>query len=97
MLNVIETAWCTAANSSSIPTTLSAPLRWLRVFFFMAQPPLLYQAELSKLGFWEGPKKGLTLCIRSAKRPSFAINRRKQPRETILQHSESVAPDFSEI
>src|SRR5215475_15502223 len=28
---------------SSIPTTPSAPLRWLRIFFLMAQPPLLYQ------------------------------------------------------
>ena len=24
------------------PTTPSAPLRWLRIFFLMAQPPLLY-------------------------------------------------------
>src|SRR5262252_7778601 len=30
-------------NTSSIPTTPSAPIRWLRVFFLMAQPPLLYQ------------------------------------------------------
>ena len=30
-------------NTSSIPTTPSAPLRWLRIFFLMAQPPLLYQ------------------------------------------------------
>ena len=30
-------------NISSIPTTPSAPLRWLRIFFLMAQPPLLYQ------------------------------------------------------
>src|SRR6516165_940067 len=30
-------------NSSTIPTTPSAPLRWLRIFFLMAQPPLLYQ------------------------------------------------------
>src|SRR5215475_3224592 len=30
-------------NASSIPTTLSAPLRWLRIFYLMAQPPLLYQ------------------------------------------------------
>src|SRR5215831_18216669 len=30
-------------NNSSIPTTPSAPLRWLRIFFLMAQPPLLYQ------------------------------------------------------
>src|SRR5262249_26867739 len=30
-------------NTSSTPTTPSAPLRWLRIFFLMAQPPLLYQ------------------------------------------------------
>src|SRR5215475_4264910 len=30
-------------NTSAIPTTPSAPLRWLRIFFLMAQPPLLYQ------------------------------------------------------
>ena len=30
-------------NSSACLTTPSAPLRWLRVFFLMAQPPLLYQ------------------------------------------------------
>src|SRR5262249_50386524 len=30
-------------NTASIPTTPSAPLRWLRIFFLMAQPPLLYQ------------------------------------------------------
>src|SRR5215475_9782271 len=30
-------------NTSSIPTTPSAPLRWLRIFFLMAQPPLLCQ------------------------------------------------------
>src|SRR5215831_15863306 len=30
-------------NTSSIPTTPSAPLRWLRIFFLMAQPPLLYR------------------------------------------------------
>src|SRR5215467_2451974 len=30
-------------NTSAIPTTPSAPLRWLRRFFLMAQPPLLYQ------------------------------------------------------
>ena len=30
-------------NTSAIPTTPSAPLRWLRIFFFMAQPPLLTQ------------------------------------------------------
>src|SRR5215471_6664638 len=33
---------CNSYNSS-IPTTPSAPLRWLRIFFLMAQPPLLYQ------------------------------------------------------
>jgi len=42
-------------------------------FFLMPQPPLLYQAELSKLVLKEGTEKGLSLCIRSAKRPSFAI------------------------
>src|SRR5215475_12391906 len=30
-------------NGSAIPTTPSAPLRWLRIFFLIAQPPLLYQ------------------------------------------------------
>src|SRR5262245_44926605 len=30
-------------NITAIPTTPSAPLRWLRIFFLMAQPPLLYQ------------------------------------------------------
>jgi hypothetical protein len=30
-------------NTSAILTTPSAPLRWLRIFFLMAQPPLLYQ------------------------------------------------------
>jgi hypothetical protein len=30
-------------NTSAIPTTPSAPLRWLRIFLLMAQPPLLYQ------------------------------------------------------
>ena len=35
--------------------------------------PLLIQAELSKLVLKEGTEKGLSLCIRSAKRPSFAI------------------------
>jgi hypothetical protein len=30
-------------NTSAIPTTPSAPLRWRRIFFLMAQPPLLYQ------------------------------------------------------
>jgi hypothetical protein len=30
-------------NSSAILTTPSAPLRWLRIFLLMAQPPLLYQ------------------------------------------------------
>ena len=30
-------------NTSVFPTTPSAPLRWLRIFFLMAQPPLLYQ------------------------------------------------------
>ena len=30
-------------NTSAIRTTPSAPLRWLRIFFLMAQPPLLYQ------------------------------------------------------
>src|SRR5215470_1258066 len=30
-------------NTSAIPTTPSAPLRWLRAFFLMAQPPLLCQ------------------------------------------------------
>src|SRR5215469_12324328 len=30
-------------NTSSIPTTPSAPLRRLRIFLSMAQPPLLYQ------------------------------------------------------
>src|SRR5215471_6595030 len=30
-------------NTAAIPTTPSAPLRWLRIFFLMAQPPLLYQ------------------------------------------------------
>src|SRR5215831_2320990 len=30
-------------NISAILTTPSAPLRWLRIFFLMAQPPLLYQ------------------------------------------------------
>src|SRR5215813_14238517 len=30
-------------NTSAISTTPSAPLRWLRIFFLMAQPPLLRQ------------------------------------------------------
>jgi hypothetical protein len=30
-------------NTLAIPTTPSEPLRWLRIFFLMAQPPLLYQ------------------------------------------------------
>jgi hypothetical protein len=30
-------------NTSLTPTTPSEPLRWLRIFFLMAQPPLLYQ------------------------------------------------------
>ena len=30
-------------NTSAIPTTPSAPLRWLRIYSLMAQPPLLYQ------------------------------------------------------
>src|SRR5215831_18367896 len=30
-------------NTSASLTTPSAPLRWLRIFFLMAQPPLLYQ------------------------------------------------------
>jgi len=30
-------------NTSAVPTTPSAPLRWLRIFLLMAQPPLLYQ------------------------------------------------------
>jgi len=30
-------------NTSAIRTTPSAPLRWLRIFFLMAQPPLLYK------------------------------------------------------
>jgi hypothetical protein len=30
-------------NTSAILTTPSAPLQWLRIFFLMAQPPLLYQ------------------------------------------------------
>jgi hypothetical protein len=30
-------------NSSAILTTPSAPLWWLRIFFLMAQPPLLCQ------------------------------------------------------
>src|SRR5215475_7441021 len=30
-------------NTSAMPTTPSAPLRWLRIFLLMAQPPLLYQ------------------------------------------------------
>ena len=30
-------------NTSAISTTPSAPLRWLRGLFLMAQPPLLYQ------------------------------------------------------
>ena len=30
-------------NTSAIPTTPSAPLRWLRIVFLMAQPPLLCQ------------------------------------------------------
>src|SRR5215831_2660470 len=30
-------------KTSAIPTTPSAPMRWLRIFFLMAQPPLLYQ------------------------------------------------------
>jgi len=59
-------------NTSAFPTTPSAPLRWLRIFLLMAQPPLLYQAELSKLAF-EVDRKGLNLNVGSAKRPSFAI------------------------
>src|SRR5215467_8157560 len=30
-------------NASAIPTTPSAPVRWLRIFVLMAQPPLLYK------------------------------------------------------
>jgi hypothetical protein len=30
-------------NTSATRTTPSAPLRWLRIFFLMAQPPLLCQ------------------------------------------------------
>ena len=30
-------------NTSAILTTPSAPLRWLRIFFLMSQPPLLFQ------------------------------------------------------
>jgi hypothetical protein len=30
-------------NTSATLTTPSAPLRWLRIFFLMAQPPLLSQ------------------------------------------------------
>src|SRR5215467_8259228 len=36
-------------NASANPTTPSAPLRWLRIFFLMAQPPLLYQEGNSSL------------------------------------------------
>src|SRR5215471_10191366 len=36
-------------NTSAIPTTPSAPLRWPRIFFLMAQPPLLYQEGNSSL------------------------------------------------
>src|SRR5215471_17138140 len=35
-------------NTASIPTTPSAPLQWLRIFFLMAQPPLLYQEGSSQ-------------------------------------------------
>src|SRR5215471_17396740 len=35
-------------NTSAIPTTPSAPLRSLRIFFLMAQPPLLYQEGNSR-------------------------------------------------
>src|SRR5215470_6513278 len=35
--------WNAFRNTSANPTTPSAPLRWLRIFFLMAQPPLLYQ------------------------------------------------------
>ena len=36
-------------NASAIPTTPSAPLPWLRIFFLMAQPSLLYPYREEKL------------------------------------------------
>src|SRR5215475_4579162 len=40
--------WNAFRNTSAIPTSPSAPLRWLRIFFLMAQPPLLYQEGSSR-------------------------------------------------
>ena len=53
-------------------TTPSAPAKE-RAVFFMAQPPLLRKAELSKLRFTTEDQNGAEPCIRSAKPPRFAI------------------------
>ncbi len=37
------TGWSVRSNRFAGLTTPSAPLRWLRVIFLMAQPPLLFK------------------------------------------------------
>src|SRR5215467_14313521 len=36
-------------NTSALPTTPSAPLRWLRLFFLMAQPPSYVRRGIASL------------------------------------------------
>src|SRR5215831_13746746 len=63
-------------NSSSIPTTPSAPLRWLRIFFLMAQPPLLYQEGNCQPDI----HSAASFCLCKATHSSFLLLHR------VLQH-----------
>ena len=63
------------------------------IFVDVASTPPV-QAHLFKTNLGKGPE-GLALCIRSAKRPSFAIKKEEPAREAILQHPQSIAPSFS--
>jgi hypothetical protein len=49
-----------------------------------------------QISFLGEDRKGLKLDVGSAKRPSFAIEKEGSAREAILQHLESVTPDFFE-